>query len=39
MSVFQILKNNVLIIDGERTYSDTVDNFYKTPGLYPYRNP
>lgn len=32
MSVFQILKNNVLIIDGDRTYSDTVDNFLSDAG-------
>lgn len=32
MSVFQILKNNVLIIDGDRTYSDTVDNFLTDAG-------
>lgn len=32
MSVFQILKNNVLIIDGDRTYSDTVDNFLLDAG-------
>ncbi|WP_416999787.1 hypothetical protein [Acidaminococcus intestini] len=32
MSVFQILKNNVLIIDGNRTYSDTVDNFLLDAG-------
>ena len=32
MSVFQILKNNVLIIDGGRTYSDTVDNFLLDAG-------
>lgn len=32
MSVFQILKNSVLIIDGDRTYSDTVDNFLLDAG-------
>lgn len=32
MSVFQILKNDVLIIDGDRTYSDTVDNFLTDSG-------
>lgn len=32
MSAFQILKNNVLIIDGDRTYSDTVDNFLLDAG-------
>ena len=32
MSVFQILKNDVLIIDGDRTYSDTVDNFLLDAG-------
>lgn len=32
MHVFQILKNNVLIIDGDRTYSDTVDNFLLDAG-------
>lgn len=32
MSVFQILKNNVLIIDGEKQYSDTVDNFLLDSG-------
>lgn len=32
MAVFQILKNNVLIIDGDRTYSDTVDNFLLDAG-------
>lgn len=32
MSVFQILKNKVLIIDGDRTYSDTVDNFLTDAG-------
>jgi hypothetical protein len=32
MSVFQILKNNVLIIDGSRTYTDTVDNFLLDAG-------
>ena len=32
MSVFQILKNNVLIIDGEKQYSDTVDNFLLDAG-------
>ena len=32
MSVFQILKNNVLIIDGEKQYSDTVDNFLTDAG-------
>lgn len=32
MSVFQIQKNNVLIIDGNRTYSDTVDNFLLDAG-------
>lgn len=32
MHVFQILKNNVLIIDGDRTYSDTVDNFLTDAG-------
>lgn len=32
MSVFQILKNNVLIIDGNSTYSDTVDNFLLDAG-------
>lgn len=32
MSVFQILKNDVLIIDGDRTYSDTVDNFFTDAG-------
>ena len=32
MSVFQILKNNVLIIDGDRTYSDSVDNFLTDVG-------
>ena len=33
MSVFQILKNDVLIIDGDRTYSDTVDNFLTDAGV------
>lgn len=32
MHVFQILKNNVLIIDGNSTYSDTVDNFLQDAG-------
>ena len=32
MSVFQILKNNVLIIDGNQQYSDTVDNFLLDAG-------
>lgn len=32
MSVFQIQKNNVLVIDGNRTYSDTVDNFLLDAG-------
>ena len=32
MSVFQILKNKVLIIDGDRTYSDTVDDFLLDAG-------
>ena len=32
MSVFQILKNNVLIIDGEKQYSDTVYNFLLDSG-------
>lgn len=32
MSVFQILKNKVLIIDGEKQYSDTVDNFLLDAG-------
>lgn len=32
MAVFQILKNNVLIIDGDRTYSDSVDNFLQDTG-------
>ena len=32
MSVFQILKNSVLIIDGEKQYSDTVDNFLQDAG-------
>ncbi|WP_337928703.1 hypothetical protein [Acidaminococcus timonensis] len=32
MSVFQIQKNNVLIIDGEKQYSDTVDNFLLDAG-------
>lgn len=32
MSVFQILKNNVLIIDGSNTYTDTVDNFLTDAG-------
>ncbi|WP_281739271.1 hypothetical protein, partial [Acidaminococcus fermentans] len=32
MSVFQILKNNVLIIDGDKSYTDTVDNFLADAG-------
>lgn len=32
MSVFQILKNNVLIIDGDKSYMDTVDNFLTDAG-------
>ena len=32
MSVFQIFKNSVLIIDGEKQYSDTVDNFLLDAG-------
>ena len=32
MSVFQIQKNNVLIIDGSNTYTDTVDNFLTDAG-------
>lgn len=32
MSVFQILKNNVLIIDGDKSYTDTVDNFLLDSG-------
>lgn len=32
MHGFQILKNNVLITDGDRTYSDTVDNFLQDAG-------
>ena len=32
MSVFQILKNNVLIIDGDKSYIDTVDNFLTDAG-------
>ena len=32
MSVFQILKNNVLIIDGDKSYTDTVDNFLLDAG-------
>ena len=32
MSVFQILKNNVLIIDGDKSYMDTVDNFLADAG-------
>lgn len=32
MSVFQILKNDVLIIDGSNTYTDTVDNFLTDAG-------
>lgn len=32
MSVFQILKNSVLIIDGSQQYSDTVDNFLLDAG-------
>ena len=32
MSVFQILKNKVLIIDGNLSYKDTVDNFLTDAG-------
>ena len=32
MSVFQIFKNNVLIIDGDKSYTDTVDNFLTDAG-------
>ena len=32
MSVFQILKNNVLIIDGDKSYTDSVDNFLADAG-------
>lgn len=32
MSVFQILKSNVLIIDGTKSYTDTVDNFLTDAG-------
>ena len=32
MSVFQILKNNVLIIDGDKSYMDTIDNFLTDAG-------
>lgn len=32
MSVFQILKNNVLIIDGDKSYTDSVDNFLAYAG-------
>lgn len=32
MSVFQILKNNVFIIDGDKSYTDTVDNFLADVG-------
>lgn len=33
MKVFQILKGKVLIIDGDKQYSDTVDNFKTDAGL------
>lgn len=32
MAVFQILKNQVLIIDGDKQYNDTVDNFLQDAG-------
>ena len=32
MSVFQILKGKVLIIDGDKSYTDTVDNFLTDAG-------
>lgn len=32
MSVFQIQKNNALIIDGDKSYMDTVDNFLTDAG-------
>lgn len=32
MSVFQILKSDVLIIDGDKSYMDTVDNFLADAG-------
>lgn len=32
MSVFQILKNNVFIIDGDKSYTDSVDNFLADAG-------
>lgn len=33
MKVFQILKGKILIIDGDKQYSDTVDNFKTDAGL------
>ena len=33
MKVFQILKGQVLVIDGDKQYSDTVDNFKTDAGL------
>ncbi len=39
MKVFQILKKQVLIIDGDKQYSDTVDNFLIDSGLASMNKP
>lgn len=39
MKVFQILKGKVLIIDGDKQYSDTVDNFLIDSGLASMNKP
>lgn len=33
MKVFQIIKNNVLVINGDEQYSDTIENFKADSGL------